>query len=177
MDHPELRELLLELYSGRVPTPAARKDFEGRELVVSPFDGHYGLAGWIIAVNGSPPRGVVVSLETRERRYMPASVFYLEMDKSRRLGAAQASIVRKFIEQIPPASAVRNASAAASSGAREQAAAISLTNGADAGGLLHEAAMLLAQCCGPDHWGKSEQLRTRTLAWLDKHGLIPSPLR
>lgn len=33
-----------------------------REVIVTPFDGAYGLAGYVFAVNGSPPRGVVVVL-------------------------------------------------------------------------------------------------------------------
>lgn len=99
-EYKALHSLLLELYSGRIPTEAARKDFEGRDLVATPFGGAYGHAGWIIAVNGSPPRGVIVCLETKDHKYVPASIFYLEVDKSRRLGSAQADIVRAFVDKL-----------------------------------------------------------------------------
>lgn len=32
-----------------------------REVIVSPFNGNYGLAGYVIAVNGSPPRGMAIT--------------------------------------------------------------------------------------------------------------------
>lgn len=98
-----LHQLLLELYSGRTPTPAAITDFQGREIVATPFGGHYGQAGWVLCVNGSPPRGCIVALETSEHRYQPPAIFYLEMDKSRRLGSAQADIVRRYIANLESA--------------------------------------------------------------------------
>jgi hypothetical protein len=33
---------------------------DDREIVVSPFDGNYGLAGFVLVVNGSPCRALIV---------------------------------------------------------------------------------------------------------------------
>ncbi|GEM_PF-6819918 len=41
-------------------TAAVRRQMRDREIVVTPYDGNYGRAGIVIAVNGSPPRGAVV---------------------------------------------------------------------------------------------------------------------
>lgn len=101
--HLHLHNLLLELYSGRTPTPGAIQDFLGREIVATPFGGRYGQAGWVLCVNGSPPRGCVVAIETSEHRTQPPAIFYLEMDKSRRLGSAQADIVRRYIAYLESA--------------------------------------------------------------------------
>ncbi len=95
--HVALHKLLGEMYLGRNPSAAAKKDFFSRELVVTPFDGAYGRAGFVIAVNGSPPRGVMVSLEG-DSKSVPPAIFFLEMDKSRRVGDAQAKIVRRFLD-------------------------------------------------------------------------------
>jgi hypothetical protein len=92
----EFRDLMIHLFGGKRPSPGMRKDLEGRELIVTPFDGAYGQAGTIIAVNGSPPRGVIVSLEVGSRHYPPA-IIYVEADKARRLGESQARIVRNFL--------------------------------------------------------------------------------
>lgn len=35
-------------------------DVMERELVITPFGGNYGVAGYIIVINGSPPRGIVM---------------------------------------------------------------------------------------------------------------------
>jgi hypothetical protein len=32
----------------------------GREICVTPFEGNYGKAGYVIAINGSPPRGILI---------------------------------------------------------------------------------------------------------------------
>lgn len=99
----ELRELFLHL---RCPAsqrpPKMREDMDGREIVVTPFDGAYGNAGVVIALNGSPPRGVIVVLENRNkhnyhRNYAP--IFYLTESSSRRLGARQVDIVRAFLAE------------------------------------------------------------------------------
>jgi hypothetical protein len=37
-------------------------DLRGRNVVVSHFGGCYGFAGYVIAMNGSPPRGLIVWL-------------------------------------------------------------------------------------------------------------------
>jgi hypothetical protein len=30
-----------------------------REVCITPFEGNYGVAGWVIVINGSPPRGIL----------------------------------------------------------------------------------------------------------------------
>ena len=94
----ELREMLLRIVDGH-PSQKLREDFEGRELVVTDFNGTYGQAGTAIVLEGSPPRGVIVSLETESHRRVPPAIFYLAMDGSRRIGEAQARLVRRFLEQ------------------------------------------------------------------------------
>jgi len=32
----------------------------GRKIIVTKFDGNYGTAGFVIAINGSPPKGVMI---------------------------------------------------------------------------------------------------------------------
>ena len=58
-------ELLFRLYKGgkraaKTASEVERKDFFSRPLLCTPFKGHYGFAGWVCAVNGSPPRGMVI---------------------------------------------------------------------------------------------------------------------
>jgi hypothetical protein len=96
----ELRGLLASLLCGRsCPSQKLIEDLDGREIVVTPFNGAYGQAGTIIALNGSPPRGVIVCCETQQ----PAADtsfhnnFYIGDGRSRRLGSTQAAIVRKFL--------------------------------------------------------------------------------
>lgn len=95
----EMRKMMLHLYAGKYPSASTKNDFEGRELIVTKFDGAYGNAGHVVAMNGSPPRGVIVSLEGGHKCYPPA-IFYLTQDTSRRVGEAQAEIVRSFLETI-----------------------------------------------------------------------------
>jgi hypothetical protein len=40
--------------------PKVRADFYGRQLVCTPYEGCYGHAGWVVCVNGSPPRGTLL---------------------------------------------------------------------------------------------------------------------
>lgn len=41
---------------GLVPADEDRK----RQVIVTPYQGNYGAAGFVIAINGSPPRGTLV---------------------------------------------------------------------------------------------------------------------
>ena len=41
------------------------KDVLDREIICTPCDGAYGLAWWVVAVNGSPPRGTLVLSENQ----------------------------------------------------------------------------------------------------------------
>ena len=33
-------------------------DYLGRDVIVTPYEGAYGVAGYVVAINGSPPKGV-----------------------------------------------------------------------------------------------------------------------
>ena len=44
-------------------------DVRGRKLCCTPFRGAYGRAGWVIAVNGSPPRGMLTVLTSEGDLY------------------------------------------------------------------------------------------------------------
>lgn len=98
-----LRELFFHLlYSaGDQPSIKAKQDFDDRELVVTPFDGCYGRAGWVLAMNGSPPRGILVSTEASGMNNHPAQIFYIRSDKSKRIGPAQAEVVRTYLKSLP----------------------------------------------------------------------------
>lgn len=37
-----------------------RSDEEKREIMITPFEGHYGYAGVVVAINGSPMRGTML---------------------------------------------------------------------------------------------------------------------
>lgn len=39
--------------------PLPSDEDEGRNIVITPYEGAYGVAGHVIAIEGSPPRGVV----------------------------------------------------------------------------------------------------------------------
>lgn len=49
-------------------------DMEGRPVCVTPFSGRYGTAGYVLAVNGSPPRGLVVAQVDGHGRLRAATV-------------------------------------------------------------------------------------------------------
>jgi hypothetical protein len=69
---------------------------EGRELVCTPFDGHYGIAGWVACLNGSPPRGII-AIVGNPVMSVPSRVTYLDWRRPRRLhGEAQLRVVRRF---------------------------------------------------------------------------------
>lgn len=110
----QLRKLFLHLYD-KHPSKATRDDLDARKIVVTPFDGAYGQAGSVVALNGSPPRGVIVTLETDDHRSYPPPIFYLTRDSSRRLGEAQCEVVRQFILEHA-ASIDRNSAADADAG-------------------------------------------------------------
>lgn len=60
--------LMLFFIKRHFPDGASTKaiaDFEKRPLECTPFSGNYGeLAGWVICVNGSPPKGTLVVFES-----------------------------------------------------------------------------------------------------------------
>lgn len=82
-----LRGLLVKLSSCN--------DADNRQLVCTPCDGKYNdIAYWVIVANGSPPRGMLIV--GQEKYSGTDDVFFVLTIKSRRLGAAQARIVREF---------------------------------------------------------------------------------
>lgn len=69
----------------------------GRDLVCTPCGGHYGsVAAWVIAVNGSPPRGMIVYNPHFD---IPITAYWVGVEKSRRLGNGQAKVVKKFADE------------------------------------------------------------------------------
>ena len=84
----EFRDLLVHLSGGW--WHARRDDIRGREITCTPYDGNYGLAGWVIVVNGSPPRCTVLYEIGSER---PVSVV---AGVSRRMGLQQAGVTDRF---------------------------------------------------------------------------------
>lgn len=59
----EVQAVLMRLYHGKSEKkihPKGKEDFVGRSLVCTPYEGCYGQAGWVVCVNGSPPRGTVI---------------------------------------------------------------------------------------------------------------------
>ena len=84
----EFRDLLVHLSGGW--WHARRDDIRGREIICTPYDGNYGLAGWVIVVNGSPPRCTVLYEIGSER---PVSVV---AGVSRRMGLQQAAVSDRF---------------------------------------------------------------------------------
>lgn len=78
------RKLALKMYRGAddsiLSSPRSLRD-----IVVTPYNGHYDeIAGYVIAINGSPPRGVFVTFRPyRETVYaMPNRVHRLNDDQS-----------------------------------------------------------------------------------------------
>src|SRR4051812_48176811 len=74
------------------------RDLAGREVVCTPCGGNYGcVAYWLLAVNGSPPRGTILF---DANGYTPTIAFLIDAERSRRLGAAQARIVEVFVRRF-----------------------------------------------------------------------------
>lgn len=92
-----LRQLFLRGLC-RNPTDVLVKDVYSRKIVVTQYDGNYGNAGLVIALNGSPPRGTIILAESRHDIgfWIPPKVFYIVDEKSRRMGDKQSQVVREF---------------------------------------------------------------------------------
>ena len=96
-----IRELAHRLYYGKatyyddqIKTP---KSTGLRPLIVTPYDGAYGRAGWIIAVEGSPPRGTFVTATYRSVIYINSSA-----GKVRRLKDQDAETVFCYLKTLDP---------------------------------------------------------------------------
>lgn len=90
----EFRKLALKLWriEDSIVTPA-KEDFSLRDINVSPYTGAYGLAGYVLAVNGSPPRGTFIAVASYRH------VFYLDgHGRSRRLSYEHGEIVWEYLE-------------------------------------------------------------------------------
>jgi hypothetical protein len=92
-----MAELMVSLlYRPGRPSAKGREDVTSRDLVCTPFDGHYGQAGWVLCVNGSPPRGTLLILKDAFIT-IPVPVFYITLDGCRRLrGREDLATVREF---------------------------------------------------------------------------------
>lgn len=97
----ELKDLMCELCHGsQRPTRGAYQDYRGRELIVTKYDGAYGTAGWVIALNGSPPRGVLIA---SPENYVPDIAVFVNFNSSRRcrsLGEKQSRLVRDVLSAL-----------------------------------------------------------------------------
>lgn len=83
----DVKELMERLYYGSKARNSS--DFQERELCCTPFTGAYGRAGWVIAVNGSPPRGVLVALSQ--------SVYHLDGKSKRLTSQKDIGVVYRYI--------------------------------------------------------------------------------
>ncbi len=85
----ELRQLLHHLHGSRI------NDTDSRAIHCTPCGGNYGkVEAWVVAVEGSPARG---TLFIGQNHYTGGDdVFYISDGRSKRIGAAQAEIVRRF---------------------------------------------------------------------------------
>jgi hypothetical protein len=72
----EAVEALYRLFDDMWP-PAG--GLRSRDLCCTPFRGAYGRAGWVIAVNGSPPRGVLTVLTNVENETYVSGSNYTEL--------------------------------------------------------------------------------------------------
>lgn len=95
-----VKALIITMYCGKQVSKKYRDDLLARDLICSEFGGAYGRAGWVFCLEGSPPRGTIVCMETEAYTYMPPAIFFLEQDRSRRVGEAQAEIVRDWVRHI-----------------------------------------------------------------------------
>lgn len=84
-------KLICNLY---YPNASAKTiaDHQKRDLVCTPFGGHAGMrAGWIICVDGSPPKGTVVFFDREPE------AFYLRANGDcKNLPASQLRLVMEF---------------------------------------------------------------------------------
>jgi hypothetical protein len=77
------------------PTEEFRRDIGGRELVCTPFEGAYGFAGWVFAIDGSPPRGIFVV----QPENLGETIFiHGRKTKQLRCDSAAGQAVRRFYE-------------------------------------------------------------------------------
>ncbi len=95
----ELYDLWAQLLYGRSCLAGPRNELYTRQLIVTPFEGNYGLAGYVLVMNGSPPKGVIIIVANDEIFPIESCspVFFLSGGKARHLGSAQAELVRRYL--------------------------------------------------------------------------------
>lgn len=82
-EEAEVYLTLYRLFHGRgATTKGMRENWMGRQLVCTPFEGSYGVAGWVVCVNGSPPRATAVFLTGSEA---PDVILFWDGNKARKL--------------------------------------------------------------------------------------------
>ena len=64
-------------------SPEVLKETDSRDLIFTPFEGCYGVAGWVLCMNGSPPRCTIV-LNKISTSQFHAFVIYHDRVKSLR---------------------------------------------------------------------------------------------
>jgi len=97
----KLKSLLLDLsISKQNQSLVISEDYHSRHLVVTHFDGAYGKAGSVIALNGSPPRGVLLCLMNDHHTYDDTSIVYITQTKSKRMSFRQSRTVVEFLDTL-----------------------------------------------------------------------------
>jgi hypothetical protein len=93
----DVKKLMAKMVYGKTPfSREMEAEYLARELVDTDFDGNYGRAGTVLALNGSPPRGVIVFMEVDYACCYPPRVYFMTEEGSRRLGDKQAEVVRRW---------------------------------------------------------------------------------
>lgn len=92
-----VKKLIIDLFNAGAEGKAL-EDLQSRKLVATRFGGNYGQAGTVIILEGSPPRGTIIAIEPDiGPAWYPPTFYYIDMDRSRRLGDQQANTVREFL--------------------------------------------------------------------------------
>jgi hypothetical protein len=93
----DLMDLFCGLYLPPRISAETRAGFMSRDLVCTPYLGNYGeVAGWVICVNGSPPKGtLVLSADNPD----DAPVIYFTGTQTKTLHHKQKEIVRAFFDE------------------------------------------------------------------------------
>ena len=92
-----LKEFFADFYLSAEASIKDRANYLARSLVCTPFGGRHGsTAGWVICVNGSPPKGVLVInyLEGAGR-----SVFSLKGKLKKITSEKQLAVIDRFHDQ------------------------------------------------------------------------------
>jgi hypothetical protein len=97
MSQPALAmmQMFLKWYFPEGPSAKDSREYLKRSMVCTPYMGSYGkLSGWVICVNGSPPKGTLVIMGTSP----PLAAFRLGQKSQRVIGDKQVRIIRQFFQ-------------------------------------------------------------------------------